>query len=328
MATQTAIPVNSGVTLGNVEVINHLLFHKALIGEDQGNERINQYLSLVKDGEHVGLKDPFDRSIALVFDLVIQEQMNVWDVDLVHFSELYLKRARAENLDLVTAGRIIVMAWTILKLQSDDLVRKFERRQQETLDLDAGWDSVPDWGQISGDEFTVTERLLADRRPIDEKIWHEGDRPVTLMELVNAFEVARQEAEERVQLTAEREKVRQYLRAEGLARFQGRVHKEDLEEDIRLIWDRIVALNGNAIPLSALYEQGDIWDHVTAFNGVLFLNRDRRIQLWQEDFPYGPVLLRNLAATEGAPMLPPESGKDTEDVAEEAHALPMEAKKE
>lgn len=328
MATQTAIPANSGVTLGNVEVINHLLFHKALIGEDEGNERINQYLSLIKEGEHVGLKDPFDRSIALVFDLVIQEQMNVWDVDLVHFSELYLKRAREENLDLVTAGRIIVMAWTILKLQSDDLVRKFERRQQETLDLDAGWDSLPDWGQITGDEFTVTERLLADRRPIDEKIWHEGDRPVTLMELVNAFEVARQEAEERIQLTADREKMRQYLRTEGLARFQGRVHKEDLEEDIRLIWDRIVALNGSAIPLTALYDKADIWDHVTAFNGVLFLNRDRRIQLWQEDFPYGPVLLRNLAATEGAPAAPPGK-RQKEPPGEDAEpAVPLEAKKE
>lgn len=326
MAVQTAIPVNAGVNLANVEVINHLLFHKALIGEDEGNDRINQYLTLVKDGEHVSLKDPFDRSIALVFDLVVQEQLNVWDVDLVRFSQLYLKRAKEENIDLVTAGRIILMAWTILKLQSDDLVKKFERRQLETQDLELGWDSVPDWGQISGDEFTVTERLLADRRPIDEKIWHEGDRPVTLMELVKAFEVAREEAEQRVQLNTERERMRQFLKGEGLARFEGRVHKEDLEEDIRLIWDRIVALNGSAIPLTSLYHQGDAWDHVTAFNGVLFLNRDKKIQLWQENFPYGPVLMRNLAAGGAAPEPVPDGDEEPEpkETAEE----PVEAKSE
>lgn len=292
-ATQTELP-NAGVNLANVDVINHLLFHKALIDDNQDNARINEYITMAKDGEHVSLKDPFDRSIALAFDLVIQGQLNVWDLDLVKFSEMYLKRARQENIDLVTAGRIIVMAWTVLKRQSDDLVRKFEQRQLEVEEQP--WDQIDPAWQMPGDDFDFTQRVLQTRNPIDEKIWHEGDRPVTLMELVNAFEQARDEAETRLRLNDEREKMRAFLKAEGVARLEGRVHKEDLEEDIQLIWDRICGLNGAAIPLDLLYDKSDVWDFVTAFNSVLFLHRDRRIELWQENFPYGPVQLKNLNA--------------------------------
>lgn len=294
-ATAAASP-NAGVTLANVDVINHLLFHKAILDEAEDPERINRYLEFVKEGEHVSLKDPFDRSIALAFDLVAQGQLNVWDVDLVKFSQLYLKRAREAQIDLVTAGRIILMAWTVLKRQSDDLVRKFEERRQETQELE--WDQIPDWN-FTGQEMDFTQRVLGMRYPIDEKIWHEGDRPVTLMELVNAFDVARGEAEERQRLNAERDRFREQLRAAARSMFRGRVHKEDLEEDLRMIWDRICSLNGSAIPLKDLYDPNDVWDHVTAFNSVLFLHRDRRIQLWQDEFPYGPVRLRNLVAPGG-----------------------------
>jgi segregation and condensation protein A len=312
-ATQAALP-NAGVNLANVDVINHLLFHKALVDDTQDNSRINNYIAMAKDGEHVSLKDPFDRSIALAFDLVIQGQLNVWDVDLVRFSEMYLKRAREENIDLVTAGRIILMAWTVLKHQSDDLVRKFEARQLEVEEQP--WDQIDPAWQMPGDDFDFTNRVLGMRHPIDEKIWHEGDRPVTLMELVNAFEQARDEAETRLRLNDERDKMRSFLKAEGMSRFQGRVHKEDLEEDIKLIWDRICGLNGGAIPLAQLYDKSDVWDFVTAFNSVLFLHRDRRIELWQENFPYGPVQVKNLKL--GTQDEPAGTSADTETIAEEA----------
>lgn len=327
-ATQTAL-TNGGVDLANVDVINHLLFHKALIDDNQDNARLNGYIALAKDGEHVSLKDPFDRSIALAFDLVIQGQLNVWDIDLVKFSDMYLKRAREEHIDLVTAGRIILLAWTVLKRQSDDLVRKFEQRQLEVEEQP--WDQIDPAWQMPGDEFDFTQRVLGMRHPIDEKIWHEGDRPVTLMELVNAFEQARDEAETRQRLTAEREKMRSFLKAEGVARFQGRVHKEDLEEDIKLIWDRICGLNGATIPLDQLYDKKDVWDLVTAFNSVLFLHRDRRIELWQENFPYGPVQLKSLRAAggvaSGQTIVVEEDGTD-EDDEDEAFEEATEAKTE
>lgn len=284
-----------GTTLENVEVINHLLFHKAILHEDSDGSRINEYLQMVREGEHTSIKDTFDRSIALAFDLVVQERLNPWDVDLVRFSTLYLEHAREHNIDLVTAGRIILLAWTVLKLQSDDLVRRTEQRKEEAQNLN--WEDIPDWG-LSGPELDFTQRVrMAPRAPIDEKIWHEGDRKVTLMELVDAFEHARRDAELRQSLNAELDAYRELIKAQGQDRLKTRVHKEDLEADIHAVWERIVGRNGADIQLKELYDAADVWDFVTAFNAVLFLHGQRRIRLWQENFPYGTIYVRNLAAT-------------------------------
>lgn len=292
--TRPGAPASAATTLENVDVINHILFHKALIGEMEDGARFNQYLEMAREGEHVSIRNPFDRSIALAFDLVVANQLNPWDIDLVKFSTLYLEHARGTEIDLVTAGRIILLAWTVLKLQSDDLVARTQQRKEEAEAL--SWEDIPDWG-LTGPELDFTERVrLSPRAPIDEKVWHEGDRKVTLMELVDAFEAARLEAEQRQTLDAQRDALRSRFREEGRQRFRGRVHREDIEEDLRLVWDRIAGRNGDAVRLTELFEAGDRWEFVTAFNGVLFLRRHGKIELWQEDFPYGPVFVRNAHA--------------------------------
>lgn len=302
-ATQTVI----GTTLENVEVINHILFHKALADHGEDPARFNEYIGMVREGEHVAIKDTFDRSIALAFDLVVQEKLNPWNIDLVKFSTVFLERAREREIDLVTAGRIILLAWTVLKLQSDDLLRRTQERKEEAANLE--WDDIPDWG-LSGAELDFTERVrLAPRAPIDERVWHEGDRKVTLMELVGAFESARKDAELRAQFVAERDALRAKIKAEGAARFQNRVHKEDLEEDLKVTWDRIVGRNGSDIPLHEICNVDDVWDFVTTFNSVLFLRRDRKIELWQEDFPYGPIKLKNNLAGVPVEAKPAEVGE-------------------
>ena len=82
------------------EVINHLLFHKSLIDEKDDATRINHYVNMLQkadEGEHISIKNPFDRSIAIAFELVIQQHLNPWDIDLVKFSTIYLKRAKDEK---------------------------------------------------------------------------------------------------------------------------------------------------------------------------------------------------------------------------------------
>ena len=132
------------------EIINHLLFHRALTDEIADISRIDNYIEMVKqskEGSHISISDPFDKSIAIAFELVIKQHLDPWNIDLVKFSTLYLKRAKEEKIDLVTAGKIIYMAWKVLKLQSDELVEYMEKTrniEQESF----GWDDLPlfdDW---------------------------------------------------------------------------------------------------------------------------------------------------------------------------------------
>ena len=59
------------------QVINHLMFYKSIISEEDSGQKISEYMELVrglKEGEHLPIKDPFDKSIALTFELVMQNQ--------------------------------------------------------------------------------------------------------------------------------------------------------------------------------------------------------------------------------------------------------------
>ena len=76
-----------------------------LLGGDTDLET-NRYLdrlvelSKVEEAEHQFLIDPFDRSVALVFQLFQNSDLDPWDVDLSVFLELFTERINnSENID-------------------------------------------------------------------------------------------------------------------------------------------------------------------------------------------------------------------------------------
>jgi segregation and condensation protein A len=288
---QVEKPEPSQTTLQTATVVKHLLWHKAMIGDDDDGRKLTDYIELVQqsmDGEHVALKDGFHRDLAIAFELVIREHLDPWDLDLSKFAQMYLREAKERGVDIVTAGRIILMAWTVLKLQSDEVA---ERAVTSTVvDETPGWEDLPDWG-FSEDQVSYNERLLSlPRAPIDEKIRHKGDRRVTLMELIGAFEEVHQEAQQRLVLNEQKLAARLSLRRKMRGRVGGMMHKDDLEAEIAETWTRVLDYPGTPVPFSSLYEPNPM-DVVQTFNAVLFLAKMGRVSVTQEDFPYGEVWL-------------------------------------
>ena len=302
---QEPLPADGAVQtdLKTMQVVQHLLWHKALQEYDE-EDRIGDYVDMVThsdEGEHVSIRDPFHRDLAIAFELVIQEHLDPWNLDLSKFAELYLKEARNHGVDLVTAGRIILMAWTVLKLQSDEVAEKatlFDAHEEEwdEWDLfDAG--AV---GAMEDPDYEATFRIVnAKRAPIDEKIRHKGDRRVTLMELIGAFEEVHTEAEERRVLNQQKAANRARLRRQMRGRVGSMMHTEDLEAEIAETWQRVLDHETQPIPLSALHEPEPV-DLVQTFNSILFLAKSGRVSVTQEDFPYGEVWL--------TPSLPEAAG--------------------
>lgn len=283
------------------QLVNHLLFHKAIISEDGNNTRINDYIRLVKErgeGHHVGIEDPFDRSISLAFELVLDQGMDPWAIDLVRFTGLYMDRVKkGAQIDLITAGKLLHMAWSILRMQSDRLREAAEPPPPPPEPEPFGWDDI-DMSALSDDPNAAFNEVVQQSRPddlLDEKVRHNGDRKVTLMELVSALEDARREADLRQQLVSAREgeKARRAVARQG--RAEGAAHKEDQEEDIREVWERILGQNGAPIPITSIQERTRD-DMVKTLVSVLFLAKAQRIKLWQEDFPYGMIYVQNPAA--------------------------------
>lgn len=274
-------------------LINHLTFHKALIDEDRDGSRIDHYLELLEDeGQHVTIQDPFDKSIAIAFELALDHHMDPWDLDLVRFSTLYLQRAKEEELDLVTAGRIILLAWQVLKLQSREVVDRVEEEEADEEDEILGWDAIPDVAFEPDDQDFNRSVLEDDEPPIEEPIRRENERRVSLFELVEAFDEARRDAEERQRLKRERERARKARDRERREDDADRMHTDDLEAEIERTWDRINRFNGRPIRLAKLHHD-DKDDRLRTMMSVLFLAKDRKITVWQEEFPTGDIYVEN-----------------------------------
>jgi segregation and condensation protein A len=282
----------SQATLQASKVVQHLMFHKSIAEHDEDTSRVTDYIQMVianEDGEHVSMQDDFQRHIAIAFELVIHEHLDPWDIDLSKFAQLYLQQARDQGIDLVTAGRIILMAWTVLRLQTDGVAERAQK-VEEDQDGEFSWDDLPDYGW-SDDEWDFTERInQAPRAPIDEKVRHKGDRKVTLMELLGALEEVNVEAQDRIVLNEQKLKARLSLKRKMRGRLGSMMHKEDLEAEIAETWQRILDHPNHPIPFSNLHEPNRM-DLVQTFSCLLFLVKSGRVTVTQEEFPRGEIWL-------------------------------------
>ena len=117
-----------------------------------------------------------------------------------------------------------------------------------------------------------------------EAYQREPVRPVTMYELIDAFEDARKE----IEIQRERERVRAELKAKEPKTFQNKAHEEDDEQVIEAVWRRIERLGTGQISIRDLYT-GSLDENITVFVSVLHLVRDGRLAVWQDDLPRGEI---------------------------------------
>lgn len=288
-AEHLTVPAPTDATKKTAKLVQHLLYHKALVADEDDGRRITDYITLVQqsqDGEHVSLKEGLTRDVAIAFELVIQNHLDPWDIDLSKFATLYLKEAHTNGVDIVTAGRVILLAWEVLKKQSDRVAEKAIFATQPAND-ELGWEDIPDLG--FSDDVGYNERILAlPRAPIDEKIRHKGDRRVTLMELLDAFQEVHDEAQQRLVLNEQRLTARLALRRKMRGRLGSMMHKEDVQAEMAETWSRILDYPATPVPFSALHE-AEPMDLVQTFTSVLALAKDGRLAVTQEEMPRGEI---------------------------------------
>ncbi|MCJ7607705.1 MAG: hypothetical protein MUO94_07660 [Thermoplasmata archaeon] len=269
------------------QIINHLMFQKAIIDDESATDRISDYVKIAEEmqrGAMPSTSDPFETCVSQTFELVVQQQFNPWDINLVEFSKMYLSRVKkSTDINLIMAGKLVYMAWEILRLQSEDALRRADKPlifepmfgSWEPTDFDL---FVDPFELGPGEALLYTEEL-----PIDEKVRRRSDRPVTLIDLLDAFEDAKKESDIRTELS-------KFLQKYKRPDFDDKSHKESLEDDIANIWDKIQRCGPGPIPITDLCTN-DKEGRVTAFVAVLFLAKMEKIHIWQDEAPYGEIFL-------------------------------------
>ena len=127
------------------DIVSRLLGGEPDLSTIKYLDRISE-LARMEEAEHQFLIDPFDRSVALVFQMFQSTDLDPWDVDLSSFLEMFSSRIeKSENIDLPTCGRLIRMAWAILRNQASSLIERQERaldfEEDDTWDFEGGWET-------------------------------------------------------------------------------------------------------------------------------------------------------------------------------------------
>jgi len=282
------------------KVLRYLVFHRSLLGEGTDTSALlERYLSLVenlKEGVHLVIADPFQKATALLFELVMDEEFDPWEIDLVKFTQAYLDRVREDGaVNFAIAGRLVYMAWSILYLQSVEVLRN-----RETIDAPAPGDAtsteIPDGGYLpmletpEAVDITTTVLESTDAPPLLEMVRHPETRPVSLLELVRAFGEAEAEARRTLRI----QELRERLREEQRAPPEVLVHGDIPERDLKDAWE--AALRH---PVDEPFPLLDLWNPlsgrdrlVAIFLAALFLSKERSIELSQETLLTTPVLVR------------------------------------
>ena len=270
-------------------------------------------LASMEEAEHQLLSDPFDRSVALVLQLFQDTELDPWDVDLGKFIDLFNERLEgADNVDLPTCGRLIRMAWQILHGQAATLLERAENVDQE---VDDDWDYMPSWQtEFDDDEFEFTNTVLSggaeEALPqlFDGRIKRDGGRPVTLAELLSCLSEAHEEAEERRLREAARVKHAAQVK-QAITNVKGRVHQENLEEEIRMTWAAIRDLSPEGEPVTVQSVVGKLRSEgievgldeddakaegeIVGFVSALFLTHRGYTDIWQVEYPNGDIFLQD-----------------------------------
>ena len=290
-----------------------------LLGGDTDLET-NRYLdrlvelSRVEEAEHQFLIDPFDRSVALVFQLFQNSDLDPWDVDLSVFLDLFTERINnSENIDLPTCGRLVRMAWSILRGQASSLIERQERSLIEE-EINDTWEFEETWeSEFSDEDYNFSVGVLtgaADEvlpSKFEGRIHREEGRPVTLGELLMGLQAAGRLSEEqrmREQIAKERREANEKARA----RFGGSLHIENLEDDLKRTWDALRSrtiskestdlseivdiLRENSVRSGISREEAESEAQVTALVSSLFLTHRGYAEVSQDN--EGNISLKNL----------------------------------
>ncbi len=281
-------------------IMNHLLFHKAIVHEPNERELdLDNYMHIMREldmGIQVVLDDPVDRAVAIAFQLVIDEKFDPWNIDLGEFTKLYLaKLKKEEDVNFIIAGRLVMMAWSILKSQSASVLNKADREDEPVETFFSDWEIDPVLPDAPGSQFS--DFVLGSQGGLITEAVHATDvRPVTLMSLLEAFDEAREEI-------ALRDRFKKLAKPDDKPIIiSEKLHGESLQEDISMTWQRICNCQGDRIPISAVWDERDTLDKVTVFISTLFLAKMEKVELAQQKLPFGEIYLRNIEARDMAPM--------------------------
>lgn len=252
---------------------SQLLFYKSLMRDNVDIEKINHYLEILRaSGDSIKLDDPVDDGIRTAFKLVQSSGMDPWAIDVREFVKLYKTKVKANKFDIIVAGKLLVLAWDVVRLQS---VATKEESDRNRFDCDFGFD-------YDLEEFVnqTKPELYIPEIEVGESVPRESTRPATILEILDIFDdvgTMMEEYEESEELRLELKKRKKE------AKLEYKMGSEINENDVDKVWERIQKIGIGEFSIRELYTD-NIRDNVVTFLAVLHLVYRGELDIRQDDF--------------------------------------------
>ena len=310
-------------------ILQHLMLQKSIL-RDEGFLDVGYYADIInnmKSGD-VLITDPVERSVAVIFELVMENHLDPWKINIVEFTKMYMDKINdTEDINFITAGVLVKNAWEILYLKSENVMEDMLKLPVDSQSADTDDFFIPpdeglemffdDAGPLYGAQDAPLESVSVPEVPEDKIVLKElgrrhSKRPVTLMELLNAFEEAQFEIEIRKQL----EKSKSKLLDKKNQKPSSAYHKENVQKNIIDAWARICEMELDEMPFSKIWD-GTRADAVKIFTSLLILQKYSKVRLYQEK-AYSEVYIE---------VLVPYGMRDEKSISDVIRAIRTEGKK-
>ena len=110
---------------------------------------------------------------------------------------------------------------------------------------------------------------------------------MTMMDLLDAFEEAKKEAE----IAEARESARVKIREKAPVKFENKAHQEDDERAVEAVYRRIREMGVGPMPITEFYTSS-AEENITVFVSVLHLVRNGLLDVYQTELPYGEITVQ------------------------------------
>ncbi|MCQ2070245.1 MAG: chromosome segregation protein ScpA [archaeon] len=265
------------------ELEQHLLYYKAMAEDEETLNKINGYLDILRNETNTEkLEDPFDESIREVFSLVLEKDLDPWAIDLESFVKVFRDRITSRRFDMLVAGRLLLMAWRVLHLQSAST-----RDRATVVVEEESFEDFEDFSDVDGNDDVA--RMFVPDLSLEVAYARDEPRSVSVVDLLEALQEAKREEE----ILQAREEARKKLENKGVnkKKFDNKAHQEDDEKVVEAVYQRICALGDQPMRISEFYT-GDREEIISFFVSVLHLVRDGKLDIDQETLPYGEITIR------------------------------------
>lgn len=208
----------------------------------------------------------------MLMDLVIEEKLDPWNIDIIQVTEKYLERIRGlQSLDLRVPANIILAAAILLRFKSETL--KLEEEQQV----------VEEEVYIAEEQAPTEVPLLSLRTRIPPR------RRVTLGELINTLSEV---------IEAQRKRATRVFQPRPIMSIE--IPKEDIEKRMNNLFEKVkrAADSEGMLVFSDLLERKGSDEMVFVLLPLLHLAQDGKVDIMQEKM-FGEIFIRVMRETHG-----------------------------